>query len=298
MIAAMAGIDDWWAQGEHVTLKLRDQERSIFVRRMGDGPVTTLLHGFPSSSHDWANIAPALAAGRTLLMPDFLGFGASDKPADHTYSIHEQADLVEALWAHEGVGETALVGHDYAVSVVQELLARRVDGALGTALTGVHLLNGGLYPDLHRPQPVQTALLDPEQGPKVSAMLTEELFVTALAPTFADGYDAAEDSRAIWRSMSRGEGHLNAHLLIRYITDRREHEARWVGALDSTDVPLAFVWGMLDPVSGADMAQRIRERLPDAPFTALDDVSHWPPLEAPDRVSAALGAQPGEATAL
>jgi pimeloyl-ACP methyl ester carboxylesterase len=45
---------------------------------------------------------------------------------------------------------------------------------------------------------------------------------------------------------------------------------------------------MLDPVSGAHMAERIRERLPDAPFTALEDVAHWPPLEAPERAGAAL----------
>jgi pimeloyl-ACP methyl ester carboxylesterase len=41
---------------------------------------------------------------------------------------------------------------------------------------------------------------------------------------------------------------------------------------------------MLDPISGAHMAERIRERCPDAPFIALDDVGHWPVLEAPDRV--------------
>ena len=53
-------------------------------------------------------------------------------------------------------------------------------------------------------------------------------------------------------------------------------------------MPLAFVWGMLDPISGAHMAKRIRERLPAAPFVALDDVGHWPPLEAPDRVAEAI----------
>ena len=78
-------------------------ERAIFVRRMGDGPAMTLLHGYPSSSHDWAKVAPALRRAHRLLMPDFLGFGASDKPADHDYSLHEQADLVEALWARDGV---------------------------------------------------------------------------------------------------------------------------------------------------------------------------------------------------
>lgn len=248
----------------------------------------TLLHGFPSSSHDWAGLVSPLAEQHAMLLPDLLGFGASDKPADHDYSLHEQADLVEALWAHEGVTWTVLVAHDYAVSVTQELLARRAEGALAVDLTAVHLLNGGLYPDLHRPEPIQTALLDPGQGPKISALLSEELLSRALAPTFAPGFDATADCVDIWRAMSHDQGQLIAHRLIRYMADRVLHAERWVTALETTDVPLAFVWGMLDPISGAHVADRIRERMPDAPFTALADVAHWPPLEAPQRVAAAI----------
>ena len=284
----MSGLADWWSGGERVTLPLDGTDRGIFVRHMGRGPAMTLLHGFPSSSHDWARVAPALAERHALLLPDFLGFGASDKPADHDYSLHEQADLVEALWAGEGIDSTVVVAHDYAVSVAQELLARRAEGALQVDLAALHLLNGGLYPDVHRPQPIQTALLDPEQGPQISAASTEELFVASLRPTFADDFDAAADSADIWEATSRDGGQLIAHRLIRYITDRQTHADRWVNALETTDVPLAFVWGMLDPVSGAHMAERIRERLPNAPFLALEDVAHWPPLEAPERVAAAL----------
>jgi pimeloyl-ACP methyl ester carboxylesterase len=281
-------IEAWWSAGERVTVRIGAGERAVFVRRAGEGSAMTLLHGFPSSSHDWAGVFDALAAKHTLLAPDFLGFGASDKPRDHDYSLHEQADLVEALWAREGVTHTAVVAHDYAVSVTQELLARGAAGELAVDLTSVHLLNGGLYPDLHRPEPIQTALLDPEQGPKISALLNEELLTGALAPTFAPGYDAAADSADIWRSLQRDDGQLLAHRLIRYMTDRVEHADRWVAALETTDVPLAFVWGMLDPISGAHIAERIRARLPTAPFTALDDVGHWPPLEAPERVAAAI----------
>ena len=104
---------------------------------MGAGPALTLLHGFPSSSHDWAKVAPALAERHTLLMPDFLGFGASEKPADHRYTLHEQADLVEALWAARGRrARRRIVAHDYAVSVAQELLARRAEGALARRARG------------------------------------------------------------------------------------------------------------------------------------------------------------------
>ncbi len=289
----MISIEDWWAAGEMLELPLAGVRRRVFVRRMGasaeGAPETmTLLHGFPSSSHDWARVAPALAERYALLMPDFLGFGASEKPAEHTYSLHEQADLVEALWRDAQIGTTGILAHDYAVSVTQELLARRSEGALEVELSSVRLLNGGLYPDLHRPQPTQTALLDPEQGPRLSALINEELFVAGLAPTFAEGYDSAADRAGIWRATSRADGHRIAHRLIHYMRDREQHGERWVAALEGTDVPLGFVWGMLDPVSGAHMAQRIRERLPDAPFEALPDVGHWPPLEAPERVAAAV----------
>jgi pimeloyl-ACP methyl ester carboxylesterase len=282
------GIEAWWAAGERVSLTLGGVARAVFVRRLGAGRPVTLLHGFPSSSHDWALLAPELAAQYALLLPDFLGFGASDKPAEHDYSIHEQADLVAALWARERIGSTVLIAHDYGVSVAQELLARRAEGALEAELERVVLLNGGLYPDLHRPEPVQTALLDPEQGPHLSAALTEPLLTSALTPTFPPGYDVAPAAHEIWCSLERDGGQLILHRLIRYMTDRATHAERWTGALESTDVPLAFVWGMLDPISGAHMARRIAERLPGAPLHELADVAHWPALEAPDSVAAAV----------
>jgi pimeloyl-ACP methyl ester carboxylesterase len=284
----MSEIERWWSDGERVRVRLGGSDRTIFLRRMGAGPSMTLLHGFPSSSYDWARIAPQLAAERALLLFDFLGFGASEKPADHDYSIHEQADLVELLWAREGIDATVLVAHDYAVSVAQELLARRAEGALAVQLLGVQLLNGGLYPDVYRPQPGQLALLDPEQGPQISAQITEELWSAALRPTFAEDFDAAADSADVWRAMSREDGQRIVHRLIRYMTERADYAERWVGALEGTDVPLSFVWGMLDPISGAHMADRIRERLPAARLLALEDVGHWPALEAPERVVAAV----------
>ena len=76
--------------------------------------------------------------------------------------------------------------------------------------------------------------------------------------------------------------------MIRYITDRERHEQRWVAALEQTDVPLRFVWGMLDPVSGAHMAERIARAPARRAAARAGDVAHWPQLEAPERVSGAL----------
>lgn len=283
---AKAAIEAWWRAGETVPLSPAGAERRVFVRRMGSGSHITLLHGFPSCSFDWARIAGPLSERHALLLPDLLGFGASDKPRHHDYTIAEQADLVEALWARDAVTTTVIVAHDYSVTVTQELLARRAEGRLAVELVGAHLSNGGLYPDLHRPEPAQVALLDPLQGPALATALTAEAMAAVLAPTFAPAFDAAADSEAIWRACERGGVVLDR--LIAYIPDRRRHERRWVSALEATDVPLSFTWGMLDPISGAHMAQRIRERIPQAPLVALEDVGHWPPLEAPERLLATL----------
>lgn len=277
MPAEVTPIGRWWSEGKR---ELVSGHRLWVHEPMGSGPWLTMLHGFPSSSHDFAKVAPALVGDHKLLTFDLLGFGASDKPAEHEYSIFEQADLVEALWDRFGVRETVVVAHDYSVTIAQELLAR------GAPIAKLVLLNGGLYPDLHRPVATQTALADPEQGPRIAAAMTEELFRETLRPTFGPGYDFAQDAADIWAAVERGGVVL--HRLIAYMAERRENAERWVGALEGTDVPLAFAWGMLDPISGAHIAQRIRERLPGAPFAALGDVGHWPPLEAPDRVLAAI----------
>src|ERR1700722_13315314 len=69
----------------------------IFVREVqGAGPPLLFLHGYPTSSHDWARVLDHLP-GRRAVCFDFLGYGLSDKPRDHGYSLLFQADLAEAI---------------------------------------------------------------------------------------------------------------------------------------------------------------------------------------------------------
>jgi len=262
---------------------------------LGDptGAAATFLHGFPSSSHDVEPVAAHLEGWRVLAL-DFPGFGASDKPTGHRYSIHACADAVEALWAAKGVDATHLLAHDYGVSVCQELIARQIDGARGTTIEGIVWMNGGMYPDLHRPTAGQQMLLDPEHGAELAAAVTEELFRDGLAVTWGTRHPVDERGfHEIWRSMDERGGVGLMHDLLGYVADRREHEARWRTALESSGLPAAFVWGDLDPVSGAHMVERIEQRVPAAQIVRLADVGHWPPLEAPAEVAAALRAIAG-----
>jgi pimeloyl-ACP methyl ester carboxylesterase len=274
---------DWIAAGSRRAVVLARGRREIFVRTGGSGAWCTLLHGFPTASSDWADVWDDVTGRRTVLAFDFLGFGDSDKPAEHDYTIHEQADLTEALWRQHGVASTALVAHDYGVSVAQELLARQAADRIAARITNVVFMNGGLYPELHRALPGQLALLDPEQGPQVSRMVTEETFSQSMRVTYGrQPSDALLHEQ--WNAVAHRDGHRIGHRLVRYIRDRERHADRWIRALETATVPRAFVWGMLDPVSGAHMAERIQERLPEAPLVRLADVGHWPQLEASDLV--------------
>lgn len=264
-------LETWWSEGRHVD--------GLFVHEAGDGPLVTLLHGYPGSSYDFHRVVDDLPEHRTLA-PDLLGFGRSAKPRDHRYSIHEQADLVEHLWQETGMTTTVLVAHDYSTSVAQELLARRAAG-----ITGVVLLNGAVYPHLHRPTVVQELLLGPD-GPALAAAIDEDAFRNGLRETFATTTD--RELRDLWRAMSRDDGHLLAADLLHYVADRADHGERWVTAMESTPLPLTFVWGLLDPVSGAHVLAEVRRRLPGADVRALPAVGHWPPLEAPTEVARAV----------
>ena len=264
----------------------------VWTRVLGpaDGPWLTVVHGFPTSSFDMASVAFAMSeSGMRVLALDMVGFGESDRPLDHVYSVAEQADAVVAAWESYGADASALFAHDLGATVAQELLWRASSGALPVRLRSVVLANGGIYPDLHRPLPAQTALADPEHGAALSAALTEPLMADSLRSTFGTRHvPSAEELHTMWEVISRDGGHRNLHLLIRYMDERRTREAEWVGAMESTAVPLGFVWGMLDPISGAHIAERIVERFPAAPRRLLDDVGHWPPLEAPDDCVAVL----------
>jgi pimeloyl-ACP methyl ester carboxylesterase len=279
----MISLAEWQGGGERMAVA----GHSIFVRQDGPtaGPPVTLLHGFPTSSHDWADVMPYLLdTGHRVTTLDFLGFGGSDKPRPYDYSLVEQAAIVEAVWATVGIAATALVAHDYGVSVGEELLAR--DSARITSMTW---LNGGIYPDLHRPTAGQQALAGPE-GNALAALLNEELFTGAirevLGRTVSD-----ETMHQLWLAAESNDGVLVAPALLGYMAERRANAERWVAALEEYDGPTTFIWGPADPVSGGHVAERIAQRLPNAALHVLDAppaVGHYPQVEAPDLVGPLL----------
>jgi haloalkane dehalogenase len=79
----------------------------------GAGPVFVLMHGFPDNLHIYDDLIPYLtASGRRVIAFDFLGFGASEKPAGASYSFEQQLGDLSAVIQTLGLGNVVLVAHD------------------------------------------------------------------------------------------------------------------------------------------------------------------------------------------
>lgn len=257
------------------------RQHSIFFRDEGSGPALLCLHGFPTASWDWHRVWPFLRPRFRLVAPDMIGFGFSAKPRDYDYSLLDQADLHEALLAHLGVDDVFILAHDYGDTVAQELLARHAEGKGAFEIRAVCLLNGGLFPEAIRPRPVQRLLLSP-LGPVVSRLINERLFSRSFAAIFGPATQpTAEETGDFWTLVSHDGGVALAHKIIRYLRERRHYRDRWVGALQQTGIPLRFIVGPLDPVSGRHMADRYFELIPDPNVVILDGIGHYPQIEDP-----------------
>jgi pimeloyl-ACP methyl ester carboxylesterase len=259
----------------------------LFYRVSGPegAPVLVMLHGFPTWSIDWFRIVPELSEQFRVICFDFLGFGASAKPAAHSYSIFEQADLTQELLAHLKVTSCGFVAHDYGTTVGQELLARRERRRLPIDLTGAVFLNGGMVYSAYRPTLGQKLLLLPGLGRLFASQLSYGRMFRALAKLWGkkSPLDDAEFKR-LWWGIERHHGLARLPELIRYIPERRANHPAWEAAVASTDVPLAFAWGMLDPVSGAHVFDALKPLVPDALFTQLPLIGHYPQVESPAEV--------------
>ena len=273
-------LQDWIAGGE----RRRLAGHGVFVRTAiaAGRPPLLLIHGYPTAAYDWVHVWPRLARHYSLYALDLLGFGSSDKPARERYPISLQADLCQALLDDFGVTGSHGLAHDYGDTVGQELLARVREGRI--AVASMVFLNGGLFPETHRPRPIQRLFATPVLGPLLARSMNYDGFERNMLAISGRHPPSRADLEDLWSLIGRERGHLALARLISYMEQRRRNRPRWVGALVASEVPRKLICGAVDPVSGAHLAARYRELVPDADVTLLDGVGHYPQLEAPERV--------------
>ncbi len=264
--------------------------RQLFVhRRTGsESPLLIYLHGFPSSSFDWRRLFELPRAKESTLAFDFLGFGLSQKPRDHRYTLAWQADAAEELVRRAGSPPVFIVGHDMGTSVATELMARELDGTLEMNLTGALLFNGSMLLHLAKPTLGQQ-LLRSRAGPLFARLSNERTFRAQFARIFSSAYPLSpEEAADQWSLLTHNGGQRITHLTINYMAERERFTERWHGAIRDWPGSLTLAWGMRDPVARAEVLDGLRALRPGVEAIELPDAGHYPQIEQPRLIAEAL----------
>ncbi|MEQ9413835.1 MAG: alpha/beta hydrolase [Cyclobacteriaceae bacterium] len=276
-------VEEWYKGGE----KLMTAGVNVFYRHEGRGEALICIHGFPTSSWDFAPLWEQLTNRFEVLAADLVGLGRSDKP-NQNVSIAMQADVIEALAIDQGIHTAHILAHDLGDTVAQELLARQIENKAHVKWLSCVFLNGGIFPEVHRPRFIQKLLISP-LGSLVAKLSTERTFRRNMRNIFSKQYPPEEEFiRDSWRLLMENGGVQMLPRLIRYMNERWEHRDRWVLPLENAKVPIRLINGVLDPVSGLHAANYYKEVVPNADVVLLDDAGHYPHVEVPEKVWSAF----------
>jgi pimeloyl-ACP methyl ester carboxylesterase len=270
----------------------------VSYRTGGEGPLLVLIHGITSSSASWEPVLPALAERFTVLAPDLLGHGQSDKPSGD-YSLGSHACLVRDIMLALGHGPATIAGHSLGGGIAMqigyqfpELMQRLVlvsSGGLGREvsifLRAVTLPGAELVLPLIASRPVLGA------GEAVSRALGR-LGLQA-------GSDLGQIASGIASLNELGARRAFVHTARSVIDPGGQR----VDARDrlylAQAVPSMLVWGGNDPIIPCRHGIRAQALMPGSRMEVFEAAGHFPHLDDPVRFVSLLsefvtGSEPAE----
>ncbi|GBD25009.1 Lipase 3 [bacterium HR30] len=274
-------FDEWRQRGHFYRLR---EGHQVFVVQEGTGPDVVLVHGFPSTSHDFAAALPELLRqDLRVLVWDHLGFGFSDKPESPTvsYSLLDQARRAGEIIAAHGVRRARVIGHDMGLTIAVEMLCLQEEGKLPFEMDSLVLCNGSHLIELAHLTPLQHALMTDEGAAAFARTYDPERFAEGFRFLWADPSRTPEvDIRAIAYWIPWNNGLAIIGRIARYNIERRTYAERWRSIFARTKIPISVVWGERDPIAVLEIGHKLAE-LANTRCAILPDVGHYPQMEAP-----------------
>lgn len=257
--------DDWRRRGGHFSWRPAQEDApsvEIFHVEIGDpdAPVLLLIHGWPTSSIDWFEVASRLGSRFRVCALDFPGYGFSDKPRGWGYSLARDEELIEFYLAKViGAEAAVVVAHDRGDSVALLRATRCAVGRSAVRLEHLVLSNGNIFLPLSSLTGAQRRILDPESGPQIVAALTATQLAEAMgASTFTPPRKPGDpEVEALAATFGHDDGVKVLHETIQYLVERSKDEQKWLMALAEAPFPVTVIWGLYDTVSPPRVASYV-----------------------------------------
>lgn len=283
-VGVTVAMEDWIQQAKYSEVL----GHKMAYWEAGEGEVLLLIHGFPASAWSWQFMMPELSKHYRVIAPDLLGYGLSNKPWPHDYTIAEQADLLQGLSKQLGIKQFHIISHDFGVSTTQELLARHnaLDPSEGF-IQSIGFLNGGLFAEQQK-YTLSLRLAISPIGPFLTNLMSQWKYDMDIRDTFGDNTQPTQAQLdGSWEMISRNNGKKVMAALSHAKPERDLYRDRWVGAIQNTHVPMRLINGLDDKLSGKHMAMHYEKLIPNPDVIKLEGIGHWPQLEAPKEVLSA-----------
>ncbi|MDC0712424.1 alpha/beta hydrolase [Stigmatella sp. ncwal1] len=263
----------------------------LFYREAGpaDAPVVVLLHGFPTSSHMYRQLIPALADRYHVIAPDYPGFGQSAMPSREvfTYGFAAYADLVDGLLTRLGAKAYALYVMDYGAPVGFRLALKHPE-----RVTALIVQNGNAYEEGLSPfwDPVKAYWAE-GKADKREAM-RPMLSLESTRFQYTDGVkDVSRIDPSNWvHDQALLDRPGNAEIQLDLFYDYRHNVAlypRIQAFFRERRPPTLIVWGANDTIFPAEGAKAFKRDLPDAELHLLD-TGHFALEDKGDEIAALM----------
>jgi pimeloyl-ACP methyl ester carboxylesterase len=246
----------------------------VFYREAGprNAPTILLLHGFPTSSHMFRDLIPALADKYHVVAPDYPGFGNSEQPSmdEFDYSFDNLATLVEAFVDQLHIARYSLYLMDYGAPIGFRLAAKYPE-----RVQSLIVQNGNAYDEGLREfwNPIRTYWKDP--SPENAKPLAGFISPDGVKWQYTHGVrDAEKISPDNWnvdlRHLTR-EGNAEIQLALFYdYQNNVPHYPAWQAYFRKHQPPTLIVWGKNDYIFPAEGAHPYKRDLNDLEFHLLD----------------------------
>ena len=222
-------------------------ERRVVYRTAGSGPVVLLIHGMAGSATTWKHVMPALSDRYTVVAPDLLGHGRSDKGADD-YSLGAFASMLRDLLVALGHERTTVVGQSLGGGVAMQLAYQYPERCERLALVG----SGGLGREVN---PVLRLLTYPGADSllRIASAMPIRSAVLGLGKIFGRaGMEPAPATDELWRSYeSLADADTRKAFLrtLRAVIDPKGQAISAENRLHlAAAMPTLIVWGDSDPI--------------------------------------------------
>lgn len=273
----------------HRTVKIDGLD--IFYREAGpkDAPTILLLHGFPTSSHMFRNLIPALADKYRVLAPDYPGYGQSSAPSlkDFDYSFDNLAKVVDKFTEAVGATKFALYVQDYGAPI-----GFRIASAHPERITGLIIQNGNAYDEGLRDFWIPFKAYWKEQSAPNRAALAQFLEIGATKWQWTHGVkDESTISPDTWTldqaGLDRpGNKDIQIQLFMSYSTNPPLYP-KWQEYFRKHQPPALIVWGKNDQIFPAEGAEPYKRDLKNLDFNLLD-TGHFALEEKGDEIAAKI----------